>query len=638
MKKIVRFFLPLIILLVLLTASALRAGGIYPVAAAFGEDAARQGGVPGEARLIPGKVVSRHGFLSVVIRETGLNLDGIYFFKAPEVRDVAADVSEEAPYAWDLIVAGHYGVVENGRPFRPDDPVLREEAASMTVRTLYAKLGPLPLTKQLIIFEDAGRISPRYINEVQDACKLGLFQAGKSFRPEDPLSGEEFSALLESIKGLVQSRENRDGVTWRLSEDSKTVTLYWGEKPTGGYAITIMSIKREGNVLKVVYSLRSPGPGEIVTQAITHPRAVAQLPDDIGTFTEVQPVSIPGSPVAVFTIGVKSYMVGGRPLPMDAAPFIENGRAFLPVRFLAQALGVPEKGVVWSPSARAVTLIKEGISISLAPGGNIMYVSNRPLEMDVVPVLREGRVYLPARYIAEALGYMVEWDSGSQSVIIVPGDPGPAETVYSRMSVGLYHGDSPLELQDAGRLEAGGKVVVKEKSPPWVLVQAGPVEGWLPRWYLAEDSGDLLPPIEPYTMVVKKQASGYLYPDKEAPRILGLDAGKVVRVEYEYGDWRYVRIAVFSIPAVHRGWIPAEYLGTRDEAAPLEGIIPPGTRVYNEGPFNDHVLSLQEEPVTYDMRVYVSSEKGDMVYVQAVGGWGGWVYKKDIIFDPFSNL
>lgn len=638
MKKMARFLLPLVILLVLSTATALWAGEIPPAAAATGEDIARQGGVPGEARLIPGKAVSRHEFLSVMIRKTGLNLDGIYFFKAPEVRDVAADVSEEAPYAWDLIVAGHYGVVENSRPFRPDDTVLREEAASMAVRALYAKLGPLPLTKQLIIFEDDGRISPKYINEVQDACRLGLFQAEKNFRPEDPLAWEEFSALLESIKGLVQSRENRDGVSWRLSEDSKTVTLYWGEKPTGGYAITVMSVKREDNVLKVFYTLRYPGPGEIVTQAITHPMSVAELPDDIGTFTEVQPVSMPDFPGAVFTIGVKSYIVGGKTLFMDVAPFIENSRAFLPVRFLAQVLGVPEKGLVWSPSARAVTLIKEGISISLAPGGNIMYVNDRPLEMDVVPLLNEGRVYLPARYIAEALGFEVEWDSGTRAVIIGPGAPGAAETAYSRMSVGLYHGDTPLELRDSGRLEAGGKVVIKEKSPPWVLVQSGQLEGWLPRWYLAEDSGDLLPWIEPYTMVVKKKAPGYLYPGKDAPRIPDLDAGKVVRVEYEYGDWRYVQIAVFNIPAVQRGWVPAEYLGTRDEAAPLEGIIPPGTRVYNEGPFNDHFLSLQEEPVTYDMRVYVSSEKGDMVYVQAAGGWGGWVYKKDIIFDPFSNL
>lgn len=637
MKRIVRFFLPLIILMVLLTASELWAGEIPP-AADTGEYAALQGGVPGEARLIPGKAVSRHGFLSALIRETGLNLDGIYFFKALEVRDVAADVSPEAPYAWDLIVAGHYGVVDNGRPFRPDDPVLREEAASMAVRALYARLGPLPLAKQLIIFEDAGRISPRYVNEVQDACKLGLFQVQKNFRPGDPLSGEEFSAQLESIKGLVQSRENRDGVTWKLSEDSKTVTLYWGEKPTGGYAITITLVKLEGNVLKVFYSLRSPGPGEMVTQAITYPRAVAQLPDDIGTFTEVQPVSIPGSPGAVFTIGVKSYMVDGRSLPMDAAPFIENGRAFLPVRFLAQALGVPEKGVVWSPSARAVTLIKEGISISLAPGGNIMYVNDRPLEMDAVPLLSEGRVYLPARNVAEALGFRVEWDSGSRAVIIGPGDPGSAETVYSRMSVGLYHGDSPLELQDAGRLEAGGKVVVKEKSPPWVLVQAGPVGGWLPRWYLTEDSGDLLPPIEPYTMVVKKKAPGYLYPGREAPQILGLDAGKVVRVEYEYGDWRYVQIAVFSIPAVHRGWVPAAYLGTRDEAAPLEGIIPPGTRVYYGDSISDNILSLPGETTTHSLIVYISREKDDMVYMQAAGGWSAWVYKKDIIFDPFANL
>jgi hypothetical protein len=34
-------------------------------------------------------------------------------------------------------------------------------------------------------------------------------------------------------------------------------------------------------------------------------------------------------------------------------------------------------------------------------------------------VIRDGRTYLPAKYVAEALGYTVSWDAATQTVSIV---------------------------------------------------------------------------------------------------------------------------------------------------------------------------------------------------------------------------
>lgn len=103
----------------------------------------------------------------------------------------------------------------------------------------------------------------------------------------------------------------------------------------------------------------------------------------------------------------------------DAAPFLENGRTFVPVRYLALALGVPEGGISWSPSAQTVTLAHNGVTVTLAVGGNILYVNDRPVTMDVTPLLLPpGRTFLPARYVAEAFGYKVEWDEKEQAVVI----------------------------------------------------------------------------------------------------------------------------------------------------------------------------------------------------------------------------
>jgi len=63
---------------------------------------------------------------------------------------------------------------------------------------------------------------------------------------------------------------------------------------------------------------------------------------------------------AKFKIGAKSYYSARQVFPMDVAPFIESGRTFVPVRFLAYAVGVPEDGVSWDAATRTVRLENRG--------------------------------------------------------------------------------------------------------------------------------------------------------------------------------------------------------------------------------------------------------------------------------------
>ncbi|SHJ14890.1 stalk domain-containing protein [Desulfofundulus thermosubterraneus] len=123
---------------------------------------------------------------------------------------------------------------------------------------------------------------------------------------------------------------------------------------------------------------------------------------------------------AVFVVGQKGYTADGQAKQMDAAAFAEQGRTYVPVRYLALALGVPEDKITWSPSAGTVTLIRDKVTVVLAVGGKVMYVNDEPKQMDVAPVVRNGRTYLPARFVAEAFGYEVGWNPGSQAVLVGP--------------------------------------------------------------------------------------------------------------------------------------------------------------------------------------------------------------------------
>jgi len=127
-----------------------------------------------------------------------------------------------------------------------------------------------------------------------------------------------------------------------------------------------------------------------------------------------------------FAAGRNYYNIDGNQVAMDVSPFIENGRFYVPVRHLTTAIGIPEENITWETSTQTVTMGKNDLSITLAAGRNVMYVNGRPIEMDVTPVIRNSRTYLPARYIVENLGGSIEWDAQNQAVIIRPVRPAPA--------------------------------------------------------------------------------------------------------------------------------------------------------------------------------------------------------------------
>ena len=75
-------------------------------------------------------------------------------------------------------------------------------------------------------------------------------------------------------------------------------------------------------------------------------------------------------------------------------------------------------------------------------------------------------------------------------------------------------------------------------------------------------------------------------------------------------------------------------MATREEVDPLEGKLPVGTKIYY-GPNAEKCAGFPEEIDPIEERIHVIKEIEDMAYVQGPGGWNAWVYKKDIIYDPF---
>ncbi len=67
------------------------------------------------------------------------------------------------------------------------------------------------------------------------------------------------------------------------------LAVYLGQKPTGGYSVTVREVRLSGSTLIVTAVERRPPPGSIVTQALTHPYHIVQIPAvPEGTIVEVR--------------------------------------------------------------------------------------------------------------------------------------------------------------------------------------------------------------------------------------------------------------------------------------------------------------------------------------------------------------
>ncbi len=123
--------------------------------------------------------------------------------------------------------------------------------------------------------------------------------------------------------------------------------------------------------------------------------------------------------VNAFAGGINVYLDDNLISFPDAQPKIINDRTMVPVRGLFEEMGFK---IEWNDYSRIATLRGDDVVIS---AGEDLFMANRTsnlekinISMETMPVISEGRLYLPLRTISEVTGKIVEWDSDTKSVLI----------------------------------------------------------------------------------------------------------------------------------------------------------------------------------------------------------------------------
>jgi len=106
--------------------------------------------------------------------------------------------------------------------------------------------------------------------------------------------------------------------------------------------------------------------------------------------------------------GKTPIFVNNNAVTTDAPPFMQNGRLMVPIRFVGEALNGE---VRWVNPTVHITRGENVISMNV---GKTSYTASGQLaKMDTVPVLKNGRVFVPVRFVAEALNCTVNYTNNT---------------------------------------------------------------------------------------------------------------------------------------------------------------------------------------------------------------------------------
>ena len=114
-----------------------------------------------------------------------------------------------------------------------------------------------------------------------------------------------------------------------------------------------------------------------------------------------------------FTLDSAKYTVDGVEYQMDAPAYSKDGRTMVPVRYLAYAFGLNTENVTFANGTATIIAGEKVIQVKL--GSDVLYVNGSPIQMDAKAELKDGRAYVPMKFIAVALGVSSSWDAATKT-------------------------------------------------------------------------------------------------------------------------------------------------------------------------------------------------------------------------------
>ncbi|MZP30799.1 hypothetical protein GTO91_13860 [Heliobacterium undosum] len=120
---------------------------------------------------------------------------------------------------------------------------------------------------------------------------------------------------------------------------------------------------------------------------------------------------------AVFLIGKLNYIKDDKTITMDVAPYISQERAYVSLRYFADALDIAKQDLLWDETSKKVTFRISKKQIELFVGSNKMMIDGKEEAIEAAPEILNDRVMIPL-LILKKMGYFVAWDQATQTIAL----------------------------------------------------------------------------------------------------------------------------------------------------------------------------------------------------------------------------
>ena len=104
-------------------------------------------------------------------------------------------------------------------------------------------------------------------------------------------------------------------------------------------------------------------------------------------------VGTPGqtSTESKFVIGSTTYSVNGVDSTMDIAPYLKDGRTYLPLRYVGNAMGISDDNITYDTNTQTATIVSGNTIVQATVGNMYFKVNGSAVAMYAAAELVNGR-------------------------------------------------------------------------------------------------------------------------------------------------------------------------------------------------------------------------------------------------------
>ncbi|WP_161556894.1 leucine-rich repeat domain-containing protein [Paenibacillus amylolyticus] len=113
--------------------------------------------------------------------------------------------------------------------------------------------------------------------------------------------------------------------------------------------------------------------------------------------------------------GSTTAYVGDRAYELDAPPFIDKGRTYVPLRFVSEHLNAH---VNWNSGTREAVITQADQTIRWSVSNKQVTINDEPIMNDAPLLMKDGNAYVPIRFISEQLHTTVGYIANSKTILI----------------------------------------------------------------------------------------------------------------------------------------------------------------------------------------------------------------------------